>query len=138
MYAGQEQVDQAAADNTANYSNLLKAAHKFINDNCFDGTAAFEPQFESFLSAFLCHRVTTVGKTLPSGYRGYTSQALMELSLNGSKHLLLTRAQYTDITRAISASLNVYVKKKNASNEVSRRFAKIDSTVPRGLRHDLP
>ena len=130
MYVGQEQVDKAAADNTVNYSALLKAAHKFINDNCFDDTAAFEPQFESFLSAFLCHRVTTVGKTLSSGYRGYTSHALMELSLNGSKHLLLTRAQYTDITRAISASLDVYVKKKNASNEISRRFAKIDSTIP--------
>ena len=130
MAVDQDEVDKAAADNTVNYSNLLKAAHKFINDNCFDSTAAFEPQFESFLSAFLCHRVTTVGKTLPAGYRGYTSQALMELSLNGSKHLLLTRAQYTDITRAISASLDVYVKKKNVSNEVSRRFAKIDSTVP--------
>ena len=130
MYVEQDEVDKAAADNTVNYSNLLKAAHKFINDNCFDSTAAFEPQFESFLSAFLCHRVTTVGKTLPAGYRGYTSQALMELSLNGSKHLLLTRAQYTDITRAISASLDVYVKKKNVSNEVSRRFAKIDSTIP--------
>ena len=77
MYVGQEQVVKAAADNTVNYSNLLKAAHKFINDNCFDGTAAFEPQFESFFSAFLCHRVTTVGKTLSSGYRGYTAHALM-------------------------------------------------------------
>ena len=46
MYVGQEQIDKAAAGNTVNYSALLKAAHKFINDNCFDGTAAFEPQFE--------------------------------------------------------------------------------------------
>ena len=103
MYAEQEQIDQAAAGNTANYSTLLKSAHKFINGNCFDGTAAFEPQFESFLSAFLCHRVTTVGKTLSAGYCGYTAHPLMELSLNTSKHLLITRAQYADITHAITA-----------------------------------
>ena len=46
MCVEQAHIDQAAAGNTVNYSTLLKSAHKFINDNCFDGTAAFEPQFE--------------------------------------------------------------------------------------------
>ena len=36
----------------------------------------------------------------------------------------------TPTSPAISASLDVYVKKKNVSNEVSRRFAKLDSTIP--------